>query len=908
MLYYYSDEVVVLNGDIRPLANIDSVFVSQTALLVAQAGTVFRLAVGNRVSIAGEIVAFGPAISGTALSASNEIRILSGGAVFSQTGYALSLLGINNEVINAGTIDGTQGVLLSGLGSRLTNSGAIFASQEAVSLGASANSEAVLFNNSGTIASSGTGNAILLRGGGTFDFVNSGTITSLRGNAIDLTSTAGALTLTNTGTIAANNIAIYTDGGADTVYNSGTIVGEIRLLGGDDSYFGTGGSVSDIVQGASGNDMLVGGTARDWFDGGSDEDEIDGAGGNDLLFGGFGDDTIDGGEGNDVLIGEFGSDALDGGAGRDIASYRTALGVVLDLANGAVNTGEAEGDSFTSIEVYQGSAFDDSLFGSAGTDTFQGGEGADTLDGRDGNDLLQGQDGDDLLTGGLGNDRLQGGAGTDTASYAAATALVRVNLSLFGAQNTTSAGVDTLTDIENLVGSAFADVLTGDFLANAIDGGNGADTINGGGGDDVLTGGLGDDRLTGGDGIDTVSYQLATAAITLTLASAAAQATGGAGSDTVVQVENIIGSAFGDTLTGSGLANVLTGGAGDDQLAGGAGDDVLIGGAGDDILNGGADADTADYSAAEAGVRVRLMTLAAQNTLGAGIDTLTGVEVLIGSAYDDQLFGDASANLFEGGVGDDILNGGGGIDIASYRSASSGVTVDLGVTVAQNTLGAGTDQLTLIESLIGSAFGDTLTGTETVNRLEGLDGDDRLTGLGGADTLFGGFGDDILLGGGDNDTLLGGTGENTLDGGLGFDTVNYGESQLGLFVDFRGATPEATDFTVIFDTLIGIEAVIGSAFADGFRAGAGEQRFTGGLGGDSFTFVAGDAQGDTIIGFSGAGGQGDSLSFQGYGSGAMFTQINATQWQVSNAAATIVETITFVGGAPIVPLTDVFFD
>ena len=88
--------------------------------------------------------------------------------------------------------------------------------------------------------------------------------------------------------------------------------------------------------------------------------------------------------------------------------------------------------------------------------------------------------------------------------------------------------------------------------------------------------------LTGGSGIDLLTYEHATAGVAVNLSLATAQATGGAGTDTVSTFENLTGTAFGDTLTGSSAGNLLTGLAGDDSITGGSGADTMVGGAGDD--------------------------------------------------------------------------------------------------------------------------------------------------------------------------------------------------------------------------------------------------------------------------------------------------------------------------------------
>lgn len=208
--------------------------------------------------------------------------------------------------------------------------------------------------------------------------------------------------------------------------------------------------------------------------------------------------------------------------------------------------------------------------------------GDDTLDGGDGNDQLYGMGGDDVLVGGIGNDYMHGGSGTDTASCADAAAGVTVNLGSGAAQNTVGAGTDTLLEIENLIGSAFDDMLIGDSA------------------DNVIVGGLGNDIMSGGTGTDLLDYAGAISGITVDLSNAAQQDTFGAGLDTISGFENLIGSAFNDTLTGD------------------ANDNIITGGAGDDVLSGGAGSDTVDYSGAGSRVRVDLSTAVQQDTLGAG--------------------------------------------------------------------------------------------------------------------------------------------------------------------------------------------------------------------------------------------------------------------------------------------------
>ena len=162
--------------------------------------------------------------------------------------------------------------------------------------------------------------------------------------------------------------------------------------------------------------------------------------------------------------------------------------------------------SYQDGHTLTGTSGDDVLVAGSGDNIINAGDGNDVLTAGSGNNELHGGAGNDLLYSGPGNDLLDGGTGSDTASYAHATAGVTVNLGLLGAQNTLGAGTDTLTGIENLVGSNFNDTLTGDNNNNVINGGLGNDILNGGGGDDLLIGGMGNNTMTGGAGADTFQW------------------------------------------------------------------------------------------------------------------------------------------------------------------------------------------------------------------------------------------------------------------------------------------------------------------------------------------------------------------------------------------------------------------
>jgi Ca2+-binding RTX toxin-like protein len=308
--------------------------------------------------------------------------------------------------------------------------------------------------------------------------------------------------------------------------------------------------------------------------------------------------------------------------------------------------------------------------GRGGDDTITGNNGGDWLYGEAGDDILDGAGGDDELDGGAGADTLTGGTGNDTAVYVGSSAGVRVSL-VTGLGSGGDAEGDRLSGIENLIGSDFADSLTGDAAANELFGGGGNDILVGGGGDDRLRGGEGADALSGGAGSDTADYASSQAAVFVDLGAGTASG-GDAQGDRLKSIENVEGSRHDDTITGDAGANVLRGGHGNDFLFGGEGDDTLEGGSGNDTFEGGAGADvingggrhtidTASYATSNAGVVVNLMTGLAARGHAQG-DVLTGIENLTGSAFGDFLGGTNGDNVILGGSGNDTIRAGAGDD------------------------------------------------------------------------------------------------------------------------------------------------------------------------------------------------------------------------------------------------------
>ncbi len=314
-------------------------------------------------------------------------------------------------------------------------------------------------------------------------------------------------------------------------------------------------------------------------------------------------------------------------------------------------------------------------------DFFGGTDGIDVIFGNAGDDTLFGGAGNDLINSGSGGtpisagDLVDGGFGIDTASYIGGAGIT-VDLDNNGGAvyvptvggppqvgdgfiSGSSTARDELRNIENIVGSSFADSITGNDGANVLIGGDGDDVLIGEGGDDILIGGAGSDVIDGGAGNDTASYAGSESNVFVNLNNDGyadnigedelkdGEVRGGDGtSDTLISIENLDGSDHDDWLFGNDSNNIIAGGAGRDILWGEGGDDYLFGGADRDKLVGGDGVDTL-YG-------------------GDGNDILrgqAGQDTLFGDDGNDRLIGNGGGDYLGGGDGDDRLKGGNGRDI-----------------------------------------------------------------------------------------------------------------------------------------------------------------------------------------------------------------------------------------------------
>ena len=356
-------------------------------------------------------------------------------------------------------------------------------------------------------------------------------------------------------------------------------------------------------------------TNRDKITGSAGSDIINGLTGADMMLGLGGDDTYNVDNAGDIVTEQLGEGTDSVITSQAVASYTLGANVE-NLTTLRVSGG------FTGI----GNALDNVMTGGNTNDNLSGGDGNDTLLGGGGasSDTLSGGTGNDILDGGTANDNMTGGADDDiyyvdniaditTEAVGGGTDTVRV----------TAASHNMQANVENLenVGTGALTAM-GNILNNIMTGNVGNDTFNAGGGDDILEGKGGNNTLFGNNGIDTVTYANATAAVTANLLTNTASANGYGGADTFNSVENLIGSALGDTLTGSAVANILSGGAGTDAINGGAGNDIIDGGAdndtitqlstdGRDFIDGGANLDTYQLNGVVAAETFNIYTRAA---------------------------------------------------------------------------------------------------------------------------------------------------------------------------------------------------------------------------------------------------------------------------------------------------------
>lgn len=685
-----------------------------------------------------------------------------------------------------------------------------------------------------------------------------------------------------------------------------------------------GGAGDDLIVATAGDDRIDGGSGTDTLsyanhyrgvtvDLNVTEAQATGAGtdritGIENLRGSIHDDRLTGTVGDNVIDGGGGSDVLDGGAGVDILSFASQTrGVTVDLGKQGVAQDMRPGERLvaTGFEHITGGSGDDVLTGdgaanivrgglgddvlnggvpgvAGAVDQLFGGEGSDTasfagftsgvvatlgrggqsgtatqsgnriavlydienLSGGAGADRLIGNEQDNRLSGGAGNDFLDGGAGIDTADYSGNVA-VTVDLANTGAQNT-GHGRDTLRRIEN------------------VRGGSGDDRLSGNAGDNVFYDAGGNDRYDGRGGADTVDYSTATASVYIDLALTGAQATGGGGSDTLIAVENLVGSQDDSYLFGNDGDNVLTGNGADDVLTGRLGNDTLIGGDGDDLLSG--DGFSVDPGADPTQMRDVLYGGAGRDILlgGAGDDILDGGDgddLLSNGTFNSEIYPDGALvnDVIRADGGDDIIDGGAGDDygLLVYSGRTAAVSLDMRDTQALNVIYSD-----------GIAAG-SITRIERLEYYAG-DGGDTVYGAEGYDSFYDGAGDDRFSGGLGDDRMFYSAGNDRMDGGAGFDRISFAEAKSGVTIDLLRTDVQAVGSMGTLQ-ISGFEDARSSAFGDTMYLtdwdnrieddGVGNDSFFGRGGNDSIVILRN--RGDATTNWIDGGDGNDYLAYYG---------------------------------------------
>ncbi len=630
-------------------------------------------------------------------------------------------------------------------------------------------------------------------------------------------------------------------------YNASAFIGfnSFQGLGGDDNITGNGntqirfdnataGVTADLAAGNAFGDASVG---HDTFTGvnsvfGSGfNDTILGSNANEIFDGGGGNDTINGAGGNDILTGEGGADTFvyaDAGGADVIMDFNRAQGDTIDVrgvsgiltfadiqskatlsgSNTIINFGGGNTLTLTGVASLQQSDFilptSFPTSGTSGGDALVGTSHADTISGLDGNDIIKGLQ---------GNDFIDGGTGRDVSDYSDATGGIYVDLTSGVVSGDASVGVDTLRSIEYVRGTNFNDTYVATGYPTPIPNtpldipiiSSVSNTFEGGGGNDVIIGSAGSQAsYSTGFGGTQISYAHASDSVTVDLLAGTARGTAAndianVGVDSFTGVNAVLGSDFNDTLLGTNSTSHT---------------DVFYGGRGNDFIDGRAGYDFVTYtsfldpSAVTAGISVDLAAGLVTGDSSVGVDTLRSVELVRGTKFNDTYnaanfgasgflntstnnVGDLGTfNQFEGMGGDDTITGNGNTRV-DYNFALAAVTVDLAAGTGHSTVADNAD-----------------VGNDTI--------------LGGVNSVRGSSFNDSLSGSANNENFLGGYGDDLIDGRGGFDRAIYTTSQDdaatgGITVDLAAGTVSG-DASIGHDTLKSIEGITGTDFADTYVA------------------------------------------------------------------------------------------
>lgn len=671
--------------------------------------------------------------------------------------------------------------------------------------------------------------------------------------------------------------------------------------------------IANVVTGTVDADTLTGTAEGDYIFGVAGDDSLNGRAGADTLIGGTGNDSYTVDNGGDVVVELVGE-------GVDVVKSSVSFGLSSHVEN-LIMSGAAAIDG-------TGNALDNVMTGNSAVNTLVGGAGNDTIKGQGGGDTLLGGNGDDVFVVDVATDVI-----TEYADEGSDTVQSPISWTL----------ADNLENL-TLTGSA-ANTGTGNTLDNLLVGNGAANTLIGEGGNDTLNGGSGGDTLLGGTGHDTYVVNALTDVVTelpdegvdtvrssVTLALAA-------------NVENLtLTGTGGIDATGNELGNVLTGNGGNNELDGGAGADTMMGALGSDryfvdnvadlvIELTGEGADTVNASISYAlGVELENLTLTGSDNLRA-----------TGNALNNVLKGNTGDNVFDGGLGVDSMVGSTGNDtyyvddLGDVTTEGTAAGLDIVFSSVNWMLASNLENLTLLGAANLNATGNTLA-----NVLTGNVGDNVLDGKSGADTLIGGVGNDTYVvnaltdvvselvdegvdtvltsvtlslpanvenltltgtggidaaGNGLNNVLTGNHGNNELDGGAGADTMvgafgndSYSVDNVGdLIVEMAGEGTDTVNASISY--------VLGGELENLSLMGVDNLRATGSAlnnvlkGNSGANALDGGAGADTMV-----GGTGDDMYY-----------VDDVGDSISEAAAagtdSVFSTITWTLGSNVESLT-----
>ncbi|WP_421900464.1 FecR domain-containing protein [Maridesulfovibrio sp.] len=533
--------------------------------------------------------------------------------------------------------------------------------------------------------------------------------------------------------------------------------------------------------------------SADRWTGTANTDYYDGLGGDDEIDGKEGDDTLKGGDGNDTIYGCMGDDSIEGGSGNDL------------------------------------------IYGDAGRDVIDGGSDNDYI--------LALQDGDTII----------GSTGIDTVSYLY-VAEIGINANLETGVVSGGSYDDSLSGIENLVGTGQNDVLVGDSAANTLSGLAGNDSISGGSGDDLLEGGAGADTLDGGAGADTLD--------------------GGSGQDTFRfnEAEGLVGeqlqsfSSADDTIDFSSdnfsqsadfaMISGSYGGTGSDLGSGPAFVYDTDGRLWYDSNGVASDGHTLITTVIDAQVNASDITVDGAAIAGAGISVTgtSGSETLTGLGGNDYLDGAAGADLISGGLGDDTLIG--GADNDSILGGSGDDLLEGGVGADTLDGGSGQDTFSFLdaEGLAGEQLQNFSSTDDTIDfSSENFSQTAHFAAVSGSYS-----GTDTALN--SNPAFI-----YDSDGKLWYDSNGVDAGGHTLITTITGDQVTVSDLTVDGAALTPAGVSETGTSGNDTMAGYGGNDYLSGAGGDDS--ISGNAGNDTLYGDAGIdnidGGSGDDIIYGG---------------------------------------------